>query len=115
LNIFCDREWAGDPETRIYVTGFVDLMNLPVCWRSKAQRGVTLSSSEVECAVFSEAIKEIRFVYFLLLDMRVDLVLPIVVKTDNISVIWRKMQRRAYAHVTWILGITLKEKSLKRA
>jgi hypothetical protein len=46
VNFFCDSDWDGDPETRISVTGFiVYLMNLPVCWRSKAQRGVTLSKA----------------------------------------------------------------------
>jgi hypothetical protein len=49
------------------VTGFmVYLQNVSVCWRSKAQRGVTLSSSEAEYVAISEAVKEIKFVYFLL-------------------------------------------------
>jgi hypothetical protein len=43
LNVSFDSDWSGDPEIRISVTGFiVYLMNVPVCWRSKAQRGVTL-------------------------------------------------------------------------
>jgi hypothetical protein len=47
LHVFCDSDWAGDSEKRISITGFlVYLMNVPVCWRSKDQRGVTLSSSE---------------------------------------------------------------------
>jgi hypothetical protein len=42
---FHDSEWAGDLKTRINVIGFiVYLMNEPVCWISKAKRGVTLSS-----------------------------------------------------------------------
>jgi hypothetical protein len=45
LKVFCNSDWDGDPETRISVTGFiVYLQNVPVCWRSKAQHGVTLSS-----------------------------------------------------------------------
>jgi hypothetical protein len=62
----CDSNsnWAGDSETRISVTGFiVNLMNVPVFWRSKAQRGVTLSSSEAEYVAISEAVKEITFIY----------------------------------------------------
>ena len=39
LKVFCDSDWAGDPETRISVTGFiVYLLNVPVCWCSKAQK-----------------------------------------------------------------------------
>jgi hypothetical protein len=41
--------WAGNSEKIISVIGFiVYLMNLPFCWISKAQRGVTLSSSKAE-------------------------------------------------------------------
>jgi hypothetical protein len=49
LRVFCDSDWAGDSETRISVTGFIlYLMNVPVCWRSKSQKDVTLSSTEAE-------------------------------------------------------------------
>jgi hypothetical protein len=86
LKIFSDSDWAGDPETRISVTGFiVYLQNVPICWRSKAQRGVTLSSSKAEYVAMSEAIKEIRFVYFILKDIGIEVELPIVVKTDNVG------------------------------
>jgi hypothetical protein len=35
--------WAGDPETRVSVTGFIIyLLSVPICWRSKSQKGVTL-------------------------------------------------------------------------
>jgi hypothetical protein len=49
LKVFSDSDWAGDPETRIGVTGFIIyLQKVSVCWRPKAQRGVTLSSSKAE-------------------------------------------------------------------
>jgi hypothetical protein len=84
LNAFCDSDWNRDLDTRVSVTKFiVYLMNVPVCWRSKAQRGVTLSSSEAEYFAISEAIKEIKFMYFLLRDIGIDVELPIVVKTNN--------------------------------
>jgi hypothetical protein len=86
LNIFCNSDWAGDPETRISVTGFIIyLMGVPVSWRSKAQRGVTLSSSKAEYVAISEAVKEIKFMYYLLKDIGFDIELPIVVRTDNIG------------------------------
>jgi hypothetical protein len=40
LMVFCDSDWAGDPETRVSVTGFVIyLLDVPVCWCSKSQKG----------------------------------------------------------------------------
>jgi hypothetical protein len=38
-------------------------MNVPVCWRSKAKRGLTLLSSEAEYVAISEAVNEIKFIY----------------------------------------------------
>jgi hypothetical protein len=70
LRVFRGSDWAGDSDTRISVTGFIlYLMNVPVCWQSKAQKGVTLSSSEAEYVAMSEAVKEIRFIYYLLRDI----------------------------------------------
>jgi hypothetical protein len=71
------------------VTGFiVYLQNVPVCWRSKAQRGVMLSNSKAEYFAMSEAVKEIRFVYFILKDIGIEVELPIVVKTDNVGALF---------------------------
>jgi hypothetical protein len=87
--VFSDSDWAGDPETRISVTGFiVYLQNVPICWRSKALRGVTVSSSEAEFVTMSEAVKEIRFVYFILKDIGIEVELPIVVKGDNVGALF---------------------------
>jgi hypothetical protein len=89
LKVFCNSDWAEDPETRISVTGFIIyLQGAPVCWRFKAQKGVTLSSSEAEYVAISDAVKEIKFLYFLLQNLGVALDLPIVVKTDNIGALF---------------------------
>jgi hypothetical protein len=83
-----DSDWAGNPENRISVTGFIIyLLGAPICWRSKGQKSVTLSSSEAEYVAMSEAVKEIRFIYFLLKGMGVDVKLPIVV-SDNVGAIF---------------------------
>jgi hypothetical protein len=89
MKIFCDRNWAGDPETRVSVTGFIIyLLNVPICWRSKSQKGVTLSSTEAEYVAISEAVKELKLIYYLLSDLHIKVNLPIVVKTDNIGAIF---------------------------
>jgi hypothetical protein len=55
---YSDSDWAGDPDSCIIVTGFVIyLLGALICWRSKRQKGVTLSSSEAEYVAMSEAVK----------------------------------------------------------
>ena len=82
-------DWAWDPETRIIVTGFIIyLLHVRVCWRLKGQRGGTLSRNKAEYVAISEATKEIKFIFYLLNDIGVDVKLPIVVKTDNIGAIF---------------------------
>jgi hypothetical protein len=71
------------------MTGFIAyLMGVPASWRSKAQIGVTLSCNEAEYVAISEAVKEIKFMYFLLQDIGFDVELPTVVKTDNIGALF---------------------------
>jgi hypothetical protein len=73
----------------VSVTGFIIyLLNVPICWRSKSQKGVTLLSTEAEYVAISKAIKELKFIYYLLSDLHIKVNLPIVVKTDNIGAIF---------------------------
>jgi hypothetical protein len=86
LRVFFDSDWAGDSETRISVAGFaLYLMNVPVCWQSKSQKGVILSSTEAEYVAMSEAVKEVKFIYYLLQDIGIEVKFPIIVKTDNVG------------------------------
>jgi hypothetical protein len=84
LKIFCDSNWADDTKTRVSVTEFIIyLLNLPICWRSKSQIGVTLLSTEAQYVVISEAVEELKFIYYFLSDLQIKMNLPIVVKTYN--------------------------------
>ena len=86
---FSDSDYAGDSETRISVAGFVlYLLEVPISWKSKGQKGVTLSSSEAEFVALSEAAKEVKFVYQVLTSMGVKVTLPIVVRVDNVGAIF---------------------------
>jgi hypothetical protein len=85
----CNSNWAGDTKTRISVTGFIIyLLGVPIRWRSKGQKGVTLSSSEEEYVAIFEAVKEIRFIYYLLESIGMNAKLPIVVRYDNVGAIF---------------------------
>jgi hypothetical protein len=50
----------------------------------KAQRGVTLSSSEAEYFAILHAVKEIKVIFFILCDIGMEVEVPIVVKTDSV-------------------------------
>jgi hypothetical protein len=85
LKIFCDSNWAGDPETRVIEKGFIIyLLNVPIFWRSKSQKGVILLSTEAEYVAISETVKDLKFIYYLLCDLHIKVNFPVVVKTDNI-------------------------------
>jgi hypothetical protein len=89
LKIVCDSDWAADPETRISVTGcIVNLLDVSICWHSKVQKDITLSSTEVKHVAISEDVKEIKFVHYLQKDIHVNVVFPPVVKTDNFCTIF---------------------------
>jgi len=89
MMVFFDSDYAGDTETRISVTGFcVFLMGVPISWKSRAQRSVTLSSSEAEFVALSEAAKEIKFIVQVLLSIGIEVALPVIVCMDNIGAIF---------------------------
>jgi hypothetical protein len=46
---------------------------------------VTLSSSKAEYVAISEALKEIKFNYYLLREIGIEVNLPIMMKTDNVG------------------------------
>jgi hypothetical protein len=78
---YCNSDWAGDPDFRISVTGFIMyLLGVPIFWRSKAEKDVTLSSSEAEYVAMSEVVKEIRFIFYLLRSLLIKVKLPILVR-----------------------------------
>ena len=63
-------------------------MNVPICWRSHGQKGVTLSMTEAEYVACSEVVKEILFIVYLLRHMKIEVELPIRVNVDNIGAIF---------------------------
>lgn len=87
--VYCDSDYAGDTETRVSIAGFVIyLLGVPISWKSKGMKSVTLSSSEAEYVALSEAAKEIKFVYQVLLSMGIKVETPIIVRVDNVGAIF---------------------------
>ena len=89
ISVFTDSDYAGDPVTRRSVSGYVIYVhNVPICWRSKAQRSVTLSSTEAEWVALSEAVKEVIFLIQLCNSMKIKIQLPVEVRVDNVGAIF---------------------------
>jgi hypothetical protein len=100
---FSDSDWSGDPETCISVTGFVIyFLGASVCWRSKHQKGMALSAGKTEYVDMSEAMKETRFIYYLLSGMGVYIKLLIVVRFDNMGTIFMTEKSNLGAHTRHI-------------
>jgi hypothetical protein len=86
---FSDSDYAGDSETRISIAGFtLYLLGVPASWKSKGQKGVTLSSSKAKFVALFEAAKEVKFVFQVLRSMGVKVGLPIIVCVDNVGAIF---------------------------
>jgi len=89
LKAYSDSDYSGDRETRRSVTGFmIYLQGVPISWKSKSQRSVTLSSTEAEYVALSEVCAEIMFVKQILDFLGREVELPIQVHVDNVAAIY---------------------------
>ena len=73
IEVHSDSDWAGDPNDRKSVGCYVILLNgVPIAWRARSQKCVSLSSGEAEFHACVEAAKEAPFVAQMLLLMGVN-------------------------------------------
>jgi hypothetical protein len=87
--VYTDSDWAGDKEDRHSVAGYVIFaLGVPILWKSKSQKSVTLSSSEAEYFALSEAVKEVRFIVMVLESLGIKVKTPIIIKVDNAGAIF---------------------------
>jgi hypothetical protein len=87
----------------------VYLFDVATCCRSKDQRNVTFSSTEDEYIAISGAVKEIKLIGYLLNDLHAGVILPILVKTDNVGVFsFPKILQLAFEQGMWKNVITFK-------
>ena len=88
LQAYSDADWAGDPNDRRSVSGFVVYLgSSPISWASKKQHTVSRSSAEAEYRALAIAAAELTWIRQLFCDMHVPLLIPPLIHCDNISVI----------------------------
>ena len=79
-----DSDWAGCKSTRRSTSGYaIFLDKVPICWRSKMQSIVALSSCEAEYIALVECIKEILWLLQHLQVLGVTVNLPVVIGIGN--------------------------------
>ena len=89
LMVYSDSDWAGDVDDRKSVgCHIIYLCGVPIVWRSRKQKSVSLSSSEAEFYACSEAVREIPFIAQILLFLGLKVKMPVDVKIDNVGAIF---------------------------
>ncbi|MGL4341755.1 MAG: reverse transcriptase domain-containing protein, partial [Lactococcus lactis] len=89
VTVFSDSDWGGDKDDRHSVSGYVIfLLGVPILWRSKLQRVVSLSSSEAEYYALSEAAKDVKFIAQILSSVGIKYKQPIIINVDNVGAIF---------------------------
>jgi hypothetical protein len=87
--VYAESDWAGDKEDHCSVSGYVIfILGVPIMWKSKSQKSVTLSSSEAEYFALSEASNDVKFIVLVLQSLGIKVDTPIMIKVDNIGAIF---------------------------
>lgn len=85
---FCDADWSGDPSDRKSNSGYLfQLGKATICWASRKQTSVSLSSMEAEYMALSEACRELVWLRQLLEEIGAPQQKPTTVLEDNRSCI----------------------------
>lgn len=96
LEIYVDADWANDAKSRKSNSGYLFLFGGgPICWGSRKQTCVALSSTEAEFVALAESCQELQWIDRLLTDFSVKTIKPILIHEDNQSCIKQMESGRA--------------------
>jgi hypothetical protein len=83
LQGYCDADYAGDKDTRRSTTGYVFTLNGgAICWSSRLQPTVAVSTTEAEYMAAAQAVKEGLWVRKLMMDLDMG-VQTVTIQCDN--------------------------------
>ena len=83
---FCDSDWGGDPNDRRSTSGYcfkISDDSSVICWSSRKQQTVALSSTEAEYMSISLVSQECVYLLSLVKSLGLDLDGPILLQGDN--------------------------------
>lgn len=98
---FADSDWAGDKSDRKSTSGYLfKIYGGTVCWTTRKQSLVTVSSTEAEYVALSEAAREGKWLLNLLKDLKCE-ISDFVIFEDNQSTtnLTRKWDHRRLKHI----------------
>ena len=83
---YCERNFAGDKDTRLSVSGFyVFVMGCHVLLKSCGQKNITLSSTKDDYVVISKLCAELLFVRMILNFLGKKINYPIIIRCSNLN------------------------------
>jgi hypothetical protein len=84
LEGYSDADWAGDLDNRRSTTGYLfKIGGVPICWKSKRQPTVALSTAEAEYMALSLAVQTVIWIRKLLKNFGVSIEKPTTLYEDN--------------------------------
>ncbi|XP_026420706.1 uncharacterized protein LOC113316773 [Papaver somniferum] len=88
VKAYTDSDWAGCPDTRRSTSGYAVFMGSSlICWSSKKQPTVSMSSSEAEYKCLSVTASELEWLSNVFKELHISVNLPMHVFCDNTSAI----------------------------
>ena len=89
IRAYCDSDWNSCPRTRRSLSAYMVLLgNSPVAWKTKKQDTVSHSSAEAEYRAMSDALKELKWLKRLLVDLGVTHDTPMELFCDSKAAIY---------------------------
>ena len=105
ISAYSDADWASTKDDRRSITGYYISLNEdgpPICWKSKKQASVALSTCEAECMALSITCQETIFIKQLLTDIMPKNYEPTIIQSDNqgaIALIKNPVNRSRAKHI----------------